>query len=76
MTANTGPSEDRATIPKLSVPSLLVLTPLVIPLPRLSMKGTVMGPVVTPPESKATGAISGLVKKAVSYTHLTLPTIA
>ena len=53
-TVKMGPTLERATMPKLS--SWEVLSPRVeaIPMPSAIINGTVMGPVVTPPESKAT----------------------
>ena len=54
-TAKMGPTEQSATRPKLF--SLLLRSPKTpaIPTPRAMIKGTVIGPVVTPPESKARG---------------------
>ena len=49
-----GPREHRAIMPKLLVPAFSDLPMEARPRPRAMMKGTVMGPVVTPPESKAT----------------------
>ena len=49
-----GPTEHRDTNPKLSDSALLSLRIWLTPTPMARMKGTVMGPVVTPPESKAT----------------------
>ena len=43
-----------ATRPKLSLSAFLSLRTAARPMPRAMMNGTVMGPVVTPPESKAT----------------------
>ena len=58
---STGPMEHSATRPKESSwASLLALT-FATPMPRARMKGTVIGPVVTPPESKAMGTNSGLI---------------
>ena len=53
-TAMMGPAEQRATRPKLSFSALLSLRMAVTPSPSAMMNGTVIGPVVTPPESKAT----------------------
>ena len=53
-TARIGPIEQRATRPKLSDFALLSLRIEATPTPRAIMKGTVIGPVVTPPESNAT----------------------
>ena len=50
----TGPTEHSATRPKLSSPALPSLRVEETPMPRAIIKGTVMGPVVTPPESNAT----------------------
>ena len=44
----------RATTPKLSASELWGRPRAVSPAPMAMRKGTVMGPVVTPPESKAT----------------------
>ena len=55
MTAITGPMEARATKPKLSLRELLPPKTEVRLTPRARMKGTVIGPVVTPPESKDIG---------------------
>ena len=52
-TDRMGPIEHRATRPKLSASALRSLRTWEIPTPRARMNGTVMGPVVTPPESKA-----------------------
>ena len=54
MTARIGPMEHRATRPKLSSAAWRSFRVAEIPTPRAMMKGTVMGPVVTPPESNAT----------------------
>ena len=48
-----GPMEHRATRPKLSPPASLSLRTALTPTPSAIIKGTVIGPVVTPPESKA-----------------------
>ncbi|CDC75516.1 unknown [Candidatus Colimorpha enterica] len=52
-TERIGPIEQRATRPKLSASARLSLRTFETPTPSARMKGTVMGPVVTPPESKA-----------------------
>ena len=52
-TARIGPTEHSATRPKLSWAAFLSLRMEATPRPSAMMKGTVMGPVVTPPESKA-----------------------
>ena len=54
-TAAMGPTEHRAMRPKLFSPAFRPPTVRAIPTPRAMMKGTVMGPVVTPPESKERG---------------------
>ena len=54
MTASMGPMEQSATRPKLSASAFLSLRMEATPTPSAMMKGTVIGPVVTPPESKAT----------------------
>ena len=46
--------EQRATRPKLSSEACRSLRMDEIPTPSAMINGTVMGPVVTPPESKAT----------------------
>ena len=48
-----GPMEQSATRPKLSLLACLSLLIEETPTPRAMMKGTVIGPVVTPPESNA-----------------------
>ena len=50
-----GPMLHRAIRPKLSLLEFLSLRMEAIPMPSAMIKGTVMGPVVTPPESNATG---------------------
>ena len=52
-TDKIGPMEHSATRPKLSASACRSLRTWEIPTPRERMNGTVMGPVVTPPESKA-----------------------
>ena len=54
MTASIGPMELIATRPKLSFCASLSLRDDATPTPSAMMNGTVIGPVVTPPESKAT----------------------
>ena len=49
-----GPILLSATRPKLSSPLFLPLLTAATPTPKDMMKGTVTGPVVTPPESKET----------------------
>ena len=50
-----GPTEQRATRPKLSSAERLSVRMDARPAPSAIIKGTVIGPVVTPPESKAVG---------------------
>ena len=52
-TARIGPMDDMDTRPKLSSAACLSLRIAETPTPKAMMKGTVIGPVVTPPESKA-----------------------
>ena len=54
-TDSTGPMLHRATRPKLLLVEFLSLRTEARPTPRAMMNGTVIGPVVTPPESKDTG---------------------
>ena len=54
ITARIGPMEHMDTKPKLSSAACLSLRIAEIPIPNAIIKGTVIGPVVTPPESKAT----------------------
>ena len=49
-----GPTEHRATRPKESLAAWRSFRMAAMPTPSAMIKGTVMGPVVTPPESKAT----------------------
>ena len=53
-TESIGPTEHSATRPKLSSAACLSLRIEETPIPKAIINGTVMGPVVTPPESKAT----------------------
>ena len=46
--------EHMETRPKLSLEACLSLRIAQIPIPKAIIKGTVIGPVVTPPESNAT----------------------
>ena len=55
ITARTGPIEHNATSPKLFSLALLPPITLDIPTPKAIINGTVIGPVVTPPESNDTG---------------------
>ena len=52
---SSSPTEHRAMRPKLFSPAFRPPTVKAMPTPRAMMKGTVMGPVVTPPESKESG---------------------
>ena len=54
MTARIGPIEHSATRPKLSFSASASFRMLDTPRPSARIKGTVIGPVVTPPASKAT----------------------
>ena len=67
--ASIGPTEQRATKPKLSSWACLPPRTVAKPRPNAIMNGTVMGPVVTPPESNATGTILG-------FDTATVPAIA
>ena len=58
-----GPTLHSATKPKLSLALSLSLRAAERPTPNARMKGTVIGPVVTPPESNATATKSDGVKK-------------
>lgn len=53
-TARMGPTLHRATRPKLSSWDSRSPRMEAMPMPKAIIKGTVIGPVVTPPESKAT----------------------
>ena len=53
-TASIGPMLESATRPKLSLAEFLSLLIEARPTPIAMMNGTVIGPVVTPPESNAT----------------------
>ena len=54
ITAITGPIEHKATRPKLSALAFSSLRMDATPTPSAMINGTVIGPVVTPPESNAT----------------------
>ena len=58
-----GPTEHNEIRPKLSSAAFPSLRMEEMPMPKAMMKGTVMGPVVTPPESKATAIKSAGAKK-------------
>ena len=70
MTASIGPTEQSATRPKLSASAFLSLRIEATPTPSAMMNGTVMGPVVTPPESKATLRKSASEKEARAKTSM------
>ena len=70
MTASTGPMEHRATRPKLSALAFSSLRIDATPTPSAMINGTVIGPVVTPPESNATD------KKPASDKNAPINTIA
>ena len=57
-TINIGPIEHNATKPKLSFLDFFRALAEEKPIPIASINGTDIGPVVTPPESNATGIIS------------------
>ena len=65
-----GPTEQSAIRPKLF--SFAFLPPMApaTPTPSAMMKGTVMGPVVTPPESKARGTNMSLPKVTISIPNM------
>lgn len=65
-----GPTEQRATRPKLSWAAFSSLRMEATPTPRAMIKGTVMGPVVTPPESKAMARKSSGTKRASANTRM------
>ena len=62
--------EHSATRPKLSLAAWRSLRMAEIPTPKAMMKGTVIGPVVTPPESKATARNSRGAKAARTNTMM------
>ena len=64
ITARMGPMEHSATRPKLSSLAFSSLRMEATPTPSAMIKGTVMGPVVTPPESKDTDKNPGSDRKA------------
>ena len=57
-TERMGPILQRATRPKLCSPAFFPFLCAARPAPNAIINGTVMGPVVTPPESKAVGTNS------------------
>ena len=70
-TARMGPMLHKATMPKLlSSACLPLLWAEATPIPRAMIKGTVMGPVVTPPASKATAKNSLGTKRARRKTRM------
>ena len=60
--------EHRPTRPKLSALAFSSLRMDATPTPRAMMNGTVIGPVVTPPESKATERMSASDRNAAAKT--------
>ena len=70
ITERMGPTLQRATRPKLFSWAFFAVLIMAIPAPKAMIKGTVMGPVVTPPESKATGMKSFGAKKASTMTPI------
>ena len=54
-TASTGPAEHKAIKPNEFCPALRPPIVWAIPMPSAIINGTVIGPVVTPPESNASG---------------------
>ena len=66
-----GPTEQRAVNPNPSVSEFLLFPSVATPVPMAIIKGTLIGPVVTPPESKASGInVSGTKKdsmKTITY---------
>ena len=67
-TARMGPMEQSATRPKLSFALCLSLRMAETPTPIAMMNGTVIGPVVTPPESNATARMPWSDKNAARNT--------
>src|SRR5690606_41890797 len=67
--ARIGPLEARATRPNPSPGERFSRMTEATPTPRATMKGTVIGPVVTPPESKEIGANSPGVNRASRKTR-------
>ena len=65
-----GPTEQSAISPKESSPARLSLRIDETPTPSAIIKGTVMGPVVTPPESNATARKSRGTKAARAKTTM------
>ena len=65
-TDRMGPMLHRAIRPKLFSSAWLSPRTEAMPAPNAIMKGTVMGPVVTPPESKARGRKSRGAKMAAT----------
>ena len=70
ITDRIGPMEHNATRPKESLLEFLSLRTAARPMPKAMIKGTVMGPVVTPPESKAAGTkLSGTKNESAKTTR-------
>ena len=69
-TERIGPILHRETRPKLFSWEFLFLLMVTIPAPSAIIKGTVIGPVVTPPESNAVAIKSSGTKNANSMTML------
>ena len=72
-TARIGPILHIATIPKLSDCEPLLPPSEARPMPSAIMNGTVIGPVVTPPESNETGIKSGLYTATTAVSANTTP---
>ena len=66
ITASIGPTEHIAIRPKLFSSTFLPPRVIAIPTPRAIINGTVIGPVVTPPESKASARKSAFPFIAIS----------
>ena len=64
ITAKIGPIEQSATRPKLSALAFSSLRMDATPTPSAIINGTVIGPVVTPPESNAIESISRSITNA------------
>ena len=72
MTARIGPIEQSATRPKLSATAALSERMFEIPVPSARMKGTVMGPVVTPPESNGVRLAHAILVGGVRFSKLSM----
>ena len=66
ITASIGPMEQRAMRPKLFSELCLPPTVAAMPTPSAMINGTVIGPVVTPPESNARGSMPALPFSVIS----------